>query len=118
MSDRPDDPKSPTPKSDPKTTEDVKSVSPTAAISWGLILFLLLAVALVVFTWQNTQPIELRFLGWNWEIPLAILIIGVAVFSVVLDEILGLVLRRRRRQRAEDRAELARLRKNSQSKPR
>lgn len=81
-------------------------------IPWGLTVSLLLVVLVAVFAVQNTQPVELRFLGWVWQIPLAYIIVGTLVVSVVLDEILGMVLRRRRRRRRSEKEELRRLRES------
>lgn len=79
----------------------------------GLVFFLLLSLAVVVFAVQNTQNVSLEFLGWTGRYPLAVVIIAVVVVTVILDEILGLVMRRRRRRRFADKKELERLRQNT-----
>lgn len=84
--------------------------SPRAGVPWGLAGFLVLAVLLVVFAVQNTQSVELRFLGFDGSYPLVVIVITVVVVSVLLDEILGFVMRRRRMRRAREREELKRLR--------
>jgi uncharacterized integral membrane protein len=80
-------------------------------VPWGLAGFLILALLLVVFAVQNTQSVELRFLGFEGSYPLVIIIVTVVVVTVILDEILGFVMSRRRARRARDRKELERLRK-------
>lgn len=65
-------------------------------IAWRLIVFLLFALVLVVFAVQNTDPVDLRFLGWSWSVPLAIVLIGVIAVTVLLDELFGFFWRRRR----------------------
>ncbi len=80
-------------------------------IPWRLTVFLLLTVLVVVFAVQNTQDVELRFLGWSWELPLVIIILIAVVVSVILDEVLGGILKRRRSQLRREREELDRLRK-------
>lgn len=82
-----------------------------SGVPWGLAGFLILALLLVVFAVQNTQSVELRFLGFEGSYPLVVIIVTVVVVTVVLDEILGFIMRRRRVRRARDRAELERLRK-------
>jgi uncharacterized integral membrane protein len=77
---------------------------------WGVALSIVLAVALVVFAVQNTQAVTLRFLGWEWQMPLVIVIAGVAVATIVLSALTGWGLRRRRSRRAREKAELRRLR--------
>ncbi len=86
-------------------------VAVDAGIPWGLIFFLILSVLMAVFTVQNTQDVELQFLGWSGEFPLIMIIVGVFVTAVILDEILGTILRRRRRTRRLERQELERYRK-------
>lgn len=82
-------------------------------VPWRLALFLILAIVIVVFAVQNTQAVELHFLGWNWDLPLVIIILMAVVVTIILDQILtGLVTRRRRRRRIE-REELRRLRGES-----
>lgn len=88
----------------------------TAGIPWGLAAFLVLSILLVVFAVQNTQAVELRFLGWAGEFPLVVIIAVVAVVSVVLDEVLGAMMRRRRLRRAREREELRRLRQQTKGK--
>lgn len=85
-------------------------ISARTELPFGLVFFLILSLAVVVFAVQNTQDVELRFLGWEGVFPLAVVIIAVVVISVILDEILGLVLRRRKRRRLAERRELERLR--------
>lgn len=79
-------------------------------IPWRLGVFLLLAVLVVVFAVQNTQDATLHFLGWSWSLPLVIIILATVVVSVILDEVLGAVIKRRQRRRHEEREELRRLR--------
>jgi uncharacterized integral membrane protein len=94
---------------EPAPVEPTRS-EPPPAIPWRIALFLLLAVVVVVFAVQNTQDVELRFLGWSWSLPLVIIILATVVVSVLADEVLGAVLKRRRRQRYLEREELKRLR--------
>ncbi|HJR92380.1 MAG TPA: lipopolysaccharide assembly protein LapA domain-containing protein [Acidimicrobiia bacterium] len=89
------------------------SVDAGVEIPWRVTLFLLLAILVVVFAVQNTQSVELRFLGWSWELPLVIIILGTVVVSVLLDEVLGGIIKRRRRLRRLEREELRRLRGDS-----
>lgn len=86
---------------------------PRPELPWRLTIFLVLAILVVVFAVQNTQTVELRFLAWNWQLPLVIIILVAVVVSVLLDEILGGILRRRRRRRRLEREELQRLRGDS-----
>lgn len=97
-------------------TEQPEASEPTpvperTGVPWGLAAFLVGVVLLVVFVVQNAQSVSLKFLGWEGEYPLSLIIILVIAVTVLLDEILGGVLRRRRRRRRTEKEELRRLRK-------
>jgi uncharacterized integral membrane protein len=76
----------------------------------GLVAILLFALALLVVAVQNTQEVEVDFFGLELTVPLFGVAIGAAILAVILDELIGLVWRRQRRTRLEERAELDRLR--------
>jgi uncharacterized integral membrane protein len=94
-------------------TGEATYVEPGPGIPWRLTIFLALAVIVVVFAVQNTQAVELRFLGWTWQLPLVIIILVAVVVSILLDEIVGGMVKRRRLRRRRDTAELRRLRNDS-----
>lgn len=68
-------------------------------------------IVLLVMALQNTESVSFEFLAWDIELPLFGLIIITALLAVVIDELVGLVWRRRRRQRMTDQKELERLRR-------
>lgn len=76
----------------------------------GLVAILLFALALLVLAVQNTQEVDVDFLGFAFTVPLFAVAIGAAILAIVLDALIGLVWRRQRRTRLEERAELDRLR--------
>lgn len=82
-----------------------------AGVPWGLAGFLIGVILLVIFVVQNVQEVALRFLGWEGDYPLSLIIIVVIAVAVLLDEFLGAALRRRRRRRRADKEELRRLRR-------
>lgn len=103
---------------EPEPTDDEQPAPPSQTtvapsgpgIPWRLGLFLVLAVLVVVFAVQNTQDAELHFLGWSWRLPLVIIILVAVVVSIILDEVLGGIVKRRRARRRLEREELRRLR--------
>ena len=105
-----DDVSAPT-RASTKDTAPAPTTAVDAGVPWGLIFFLALSVLMAVFAVQNTQDVELEFLGWSGEFPLIMIIVGVFVTAVVLDEILGTILRRRRRIRRLEKQELEHYRK-------
>ena len=50
-----------------------KSKRTDSGFSWGLALFLVAAVAFVVFVVQNTTDVPVQFFGANYTVPLPIL---------------------------------------------
>lgn len=89
-----------------------ETVVARAGAPWGLAAFLIGVLLIVIFVVQNVQEVALRFLGWEGEYPLSLIIIIVIALTILLDEILGGLLRRRRRNRRAEKAELRRLRRN------
>ena len=95
----------------PTVTERPRPISARTELPFGLIVFLVIAVLLVLFTVQNSsEAVTLKFLVWEGSYPLALIIIGVVSVTVVLDEVFGLFLRQRRRKRLAEKQELKRLR--------
>ena len=76
----------------------------------GLVAILVFALVLLVLAVQNTQEVDVEFFGFVFTVPLFAVAIGAAILAIVLDELIGLVWRRQRRTRLEERAELDRLR--------
>jgi len=78
----------------------------TAGMPWGASLLLIWALALVVFSVQNADQTSLHFLGWDWEMPVALLVMITALVTLVLTGIGAAFFRRRRRQRRAGRRAL------------
>jgi uncharacterized integral membrane protein len=79
-------------------------------IPWRIGLILLIGALVVVFAVQNTQDVSIVFLGWQWTMPLVIVILVTVILAVLADEVVGGILRRRRSRRRRERDELQRLR--------
>jgi uncharacterized integral membrane protein len=62
---------------------------------WGLIVGVILAVAVIILAAQNTRTPTISFLGWDLSTPLIVLILGSLLIGIVLDELFGLVYRKR-----------------------
>lgn len=82
----------------------------------GLAAILIFALILLIVAVQNTQDVEVAFLGWDFTVPLFSVAIGAALAAIILDELIGLVWRRRRRSRLAERAELSTLRQQASEK--
>lgn len=77
---------------------------------WGLIVGFIMAVAVIVLAAQNTGDVTISFLAWEFSTSLIVVILGSILIGIVLDELFGLVYRKRRRRTLRDRDELKRLR--------
>lgn len=82
-------------------------------IRWGLVSFIALAIVVIILSAQNTQEVELKALGWTAQAPLAVIILVTVLVTVVLDELVGVILRARKKKRLAEKAELKRLRRNA-----
>lgn len=82
---------------------------------WGLVAGILVAAAIIVLAAQNTASASVHFLGWTIETPLIVLILGSVLAGIILDEVVGLFYRRRRRRMLNEREELKRLRGEQES---
>ncbi|MFZ0493839.1 MAG: lipopolysaccharide assembly protein LapA domain-containing protein [Acidimicrobiia bacterium] len=80
---------------------------------WGLVFGVLLAVVVIILAAQNTGNTIVKFLGWDFSTPLIAVILAALLVGVVLDELVGLIYRARRRRTLTDRKELERLQTNS-----
>jgi uncharacterized integral membrane protein len=88
----------------------VERVPTGTGLRWGLILGIVLSIPLVVFLAQNTQSVTINFLAWSGQVPL-VAVLGVTVIAtIVIDELIGLAVRSRRRKAIGERQELERLR--------
>ena len=76
----------------------------------ALVMIVAIGVGLVLLVWQNQEPVPLRFLGFEAQVPLFVIVLVTALVALILDEVVGLVWRRRRARRLRDREELDRLR--------
>ncbi|MBU1225890.1 MAG: DUF1049 domain-containing protein [Actinobacteria bacterium] len=79
-------------------------------VFWGLVIGIVLAVVVIVFAAQNTAAVGIKVLAWHWLPPLFVVVLVSLIIGIVLDEIVGLLFRSRRRRRLAERAELHRLR--------
>ena len=68
-------------------------------INARMVLGALAAVALIVFIAQNTDDTRVNFLGWDWDLPLFLLLLITIVLSVVCTEIASWYMGRRRLSR-------------------
>ena len=66
-------------------------------IRWGLVAFVLPAVAVGVLGYQNIGAVPVQAFWWEFSIPLVVVIVATAVVTLVIEALSGVILRWRRR---------------------
>jgi len=86
----------------PTTTKDPLRRSRTSGAWFSVVALTVLLLLLVIFIAQNTQSVEVSYLGWNGEEPLAVALLIATVVGILLAVVAGslriLQLRRRVRR--------------------
>ena len=95
---------------EPDVIPAAEVTKPGSDFSWSLAVFLLIGLGFVVFAVQNTIDVGVKFLAWDFDVSLPLLLVVTALIAVIADEIVGLIRRRRRRSRNKDREDLKRYR--------
>jgi uncharacterized integral membrane protein len=96
----------PTPTREEPVVEEPRSAgkdplrgSRTSGLWMGLVLISVVLILLIVFIAQNTDPVLIRFLGWEGDAPLAVALLAATVAGLILATVAGslriLQLRRR-----------------------
>jgi uncharacterized integral membrane protein len=67
---------------------------------WGAVLLMIWAVALIIFSVQNADVTTVQFLGWSFEMPVALLVMVTALITLIVAAVGSAFYRRRRRKRA------------------
>jgi uncharacterized integral membrane protein len=65
---------------------------------WGAILLIIWAVVLIVFSVQNAGNATVKFLAWEWRMPVALLVMVTSLVTIVLTALGTAIYRRRRRK--------------------
>ena len=86
-------------------TDDPLRRSRTSGAWVSVVIATVLLILLVVFIAQNTQRVEITFLGWDGTAPLSVALLIAAVAGVTLTAVAGSlrILQLRRRVRRERR---------------
>jgi putative membrane protein len=89
------------PKGSPESTHPDRRSS-TFSANLRLVLGLILAGLIVLFTLQNAEVVELQFLFWTWSMPRAVMIFGVLATGILLGWILSSWIRRKKSGRIQE----------------
>jgi uncharacterized integral membrane protein len=82
-------------------------------VSWTFILIVLVVVVVAVIAAVNTAPVLVNLVFKTIQAPLISVVLVVAALAVIVDELVGLAVRRNRRRRLHEKHQLAQLKKNS-----
>jgi uncharacterized integral membrane protein len=82
-------------------------------IYWNLLVAVALVAAILVAIVQNTQDVELKYLGWDVHTPLIVVMLVTIFVTAVFTGLVGFAWRWRRRSQLAKRAELEELRGQS-----
>ncbi|GAA1475783.1 DUF1049 domain-containing protein [Nocardioides aestuarii] len=79
--------------------------SRTSGLWTGLVLISVLLILLIIFIAQNTDPVDIAFLGWEGEAPLAVALLAATVAGLLLAVTAGSlrILQLRRRVKRDQR---------------
>jgi uncharacterized integral membrane protein len=99
-----------TPDADTKPEPEVHTQFVGTGMFWGLVVGVILAIVVIGFAAQNTQAATVEAIVWEWSSPLFVVVLISVIMGIVLDEIVGLLFRARRRRLLAEKAELRRLR--------
>ena len=76
----------------------------------AVVLGFLLAIGIVIFVAQNSDPVQLHWLFFDFETSPGVLVLIAVLLGVLADAVISLMVRRARRRRLNEREELDRLR--------
>lgn len=80
-------------------------------VSWAIVFGVLVVVVVAILAAVNTTATELNLVFWKGQVPLISIILVVAALTVVVDELVGLIVRRNRRRRLHEKQKLRQLKK-------
>ena len=101
--------KTSTPAKQAKETEERSFLA--TGLFWSMAGGVTAAILLIVLIVQNTERAAVEFLGFDWSTPLVAVILVSLLIGIILDEVVGVLFRRRRRRVKQEREELDRLRR-------
>lgn len=95
----------PSPRASAPTTDPLRS-SRTSSVWLALVGLGVVLLLLIIFIAQNTQDVEIRFLGWEGQSPLAVALLAASVAGIFLSVIAGSlrILQLRRRVKRDKKA--------------
>jgi len=78
--------------------QDVSVRYESSGVAAGVISLLIVGALIVVIVAQNSDDVPFELLWWSVNAPLAVLLLGAALLTFVVDQCVGVIWRRRRRR--------------------
>jgi uncharacterized integral membrane protein len=69
------------------------------------IVFIVLAILIVIFTYQNTEQIAIRFLIWNKAMPAALILLSTLFVGIILGWLITWTGYSRRKRKEKEKLE-------------
>jgi uncharacterized integral membrane protein len=115
MTPRPMTPNEPGPAGEarPPAERGPRTVRTGTGIMPAVVIGVLLAIATIIFIAQNSDRIALEWLWFDFRISPGVLVLVALLLAIVADEVVGVLVRRHRRRRLDEREELERLRRRT-----
>lgn len=93
----------------PATPAVPTTVYKGSGFRWSMLFGAILLTAVIILVGQNKGTVDFKFLQWTVSAPLAAILLGTTLVAVIIDEIVGYVIRIRRRKVKQQLAELREL---------
>ncbi len=106
---------------DPIESDEIAKPAPDrvfagTGISWAFIFGAILTGAIIILAVQNTDSVPVKLFFWETQAPLIIVMLVTALVVILIDEMIGLIIRRRKRKTLAEREELKRFRAQADTK--
>ncbi|HEY5890010.1 MAG TPA: hypothetical protein VIW94_04850 [Acidimicrobiia bacterium] len=71
----------------------------TLGVAWGFVAFLIFAAVAAIFIFQNNEAIPVRYLWYDFSVDLWVVVMGIVLFTLIADQVVSLLWRRRKRKK-------------------
>ncbi|MDH3296169.1 MAG: lipopolysaccharide assembly protein LapA domain-containing protein, partial [Acidimicrobiia bacterium] len=85
-------------KPEPVPVPEQHRVFAGTGISWAFLSGVLLTVAIIVLAVQNTDTVPVTLYFWETSAPLIIVMVVTGLAAILIDELIGMIIRRRKRK--------------------
>jgi uncharacterized integral membrane protein len=87
-----------TPASPDRSNDGARRSRPNPGVAAGVVFLVLGGILVFMVVAQNSERVTFEFAWWDVRVPLAVVVLAAVLLTVVVDQVVGLAWRRRRRQ--------------------